>query len=221
MKKLLFLFVIIVGHSFASFGQEAIYAVVENDTVTIWHIEANRNCASFYESQIEFDGNLINWYQVDIDPSVAYCMCNFDLSATLTNLLPGYYEVDVYSIGDESSSNDTTFWDSTSFTILSGDGMPQLISNYQSDCFNPTSIKEAVLNDNIKLYPNPADEFIYIESDYNELQFQIKDILGKVVINQESYENKTKIDLSDLQVGIYFITIKSLGNKIVKKFIKL
>jgi hypothetical protein len=220
MKKLLLLFALIFCLNLFSFSQEAIYAVVQNDTVTIWHIEAFRNCASAYDMQFEIDGNKINLYQVDTVGAIAYCMCYFDLSGTITNLLPGYYEVDVFSVGDATSANDTTFWGSTSFTILSGDGMPQLLANTQSDCYDPTSVKEPELNTLIKLFPNPADEFIYIESDYDELQFQIMDILGKVVIMQESYENKTEIDLSEIQSGIYFITINSSENKIIKKFIK-
>jgi hypothetical protein len=218
MKKLLFLFAIIVGHSLSSFGQEAIYAVVENDTVTIWHIEAFRNCASAYDMQFEIDGNKINLYQVDTVGPIALCMCYFDLSATLTDLLPGYYEVDVYSFWN--AYNDTTFCGSTSFSILSGDGMPQLLANTQSDCYDPTLIIEPEINNLIKLFPNPADEFIYIETEKNGFQVQVMDLLGKEVIQHKSSENSTKVDLSGLQAGIYFLTFKSTGNIIVKKFIK-
>jgi len=220
MKKLLFLFALIFCLSIFSFSQEAIYAVVQNDTVTIWHVETERNCGSAYKMEFDINGNDITLYQVDTVGAILFCMCHFDLSATLTNLLPGYYEVDVYSVGDGTSANDTTFWGSTSFTILSGDGIPQLLANTQSDCYDPTSIKEPEFNNLVKLFPNPADEYIIIEMENNDFNVQVEDILGNVVIVQESYENKTRIDLSEIQAGIYFITVNSSENKIVRKFIK-
>lgn len=220
MKKLLFLFAIILGHSIVSFGQEDIFAVVENDTVTIWHVETERNCASAYKMEFDIIGNDINLYQIDTVGPIVYCVCSFDLSATLTNLTPGIYNVDVYSLYDGFSANDTTFWGSTSFLISSGDGIPQLLTNTQSPCYDPTSIENQHSNNIIKLFPNPAEEHIYVETGTDNYQVQIKNILGQVIIEEESFEKKIKIDLTEIQPGVYFISISSSETEIIRKIVK-
>lgn len=221
MKKLTLIILSLLYSSLLSFGQEAIYTIVENDTVTIWHIEALRNCASTYEMQFEFDGNLINWYQVDIDPSVAYCICNFDLNTELTNLTPGYYEVDVYSVNDDIYANDTTFWGSTSFTILYGDGMPQLLSSYQSMCYDPAAIERYGENKSFSIYPIPAKDYIIVEKSYHYSNIQITDMLGNQVLAISCHESKTNIDISELLPGVYFLNIISINDRLTKRFIKL
>jgi hypothetical protein len=220
MKKLSFLIIVLIFNSLFSFGQEAIYAVVQNDTVTIWHVETERNCASAYKMEFEIDGTDINLYEVDTVGPIALCLCYFDLSATLTDLAPGNYNVDVYSVGDWASANDTTFWGSTGFTILSGDGLPQLISNSQSDCYDLTSIADHSSTDPVLVYPNPAEGYIYFNSKNDYVQVQIRNTMGQIVIGEENFKSKSKINISGLQAGIYFITIKSSGFERIEKFIK-
>ncbi|MCF8368974.1 MAG: T9SS type A sorting domain-containing protein [Bacteroidales bacterium] len=221
MKSIFLVFIILFCSQFPSKGQEAIYAIVENDTVTIWHVETYRNCASSYVMEFGINGNEINLFQVDTIGPIALCMCYFDLSATLTNLLPAYYEVDVYSVGDGTSINDTTFWGSTSFTILSGDGLSELIAGSQSPCYDPNEIKEIEFAAQVKVYPNPAVDYIIIEFPLESVQVCVKDILGNTVISEENYRNNSRIDLTDIKKGFYFVCVLSEGKMAVKKIFRI
>jgi hypothetical protein len=217
MKKLSFLFVVFIFSNLFSFSQEAIYAVVQNDTVTIWHVETERNCAARYKMEFDIIDYKINLFEFDTGTS-ANCLCYFDLSATLANLLPGYYEVDVFSF--RQTFNDTTYLGSTSFTISSGDGLPQFLSYSQSDCYDPTSIDDHSSSEAVQVCPNLAEGCIYIDSENDNVQVHIRNAMGQLVIAEEFFKNNSKINLTGLQAGIYFITIKSSGNERIMKFIK-
>lgn len=68
--------------------------------------------------------------------------------------------------------------------------------------------------DGLKLYPNPAEDFITIENAENMIL--IFDINGKKVLEFKVVENKTEIDISGFKSGFYIVTD---GKKTVK-FIK-
>jgi len=85
------------------------------------------------------------------------------------------------------------------------------------------NINKQITNNNISIYPNPVHDYVVIMND--ELQIlnkkvEILDITGKVVkkftTDNQSLGKQGKIQLEDLQSGIYFIKI---GNK-TTKFIK-
>ncbi len=115
--------------------KETIFATVNGDTATIWHIGSYWNCASVFDIDVQIDE-----YQITVTEFVyegaAFCMCYFDLSATIANLEAGYYSVDVYSAEPYNSWN-TIYQGSTSFIILEpGQGTPLLVSQYYSDCYD-------------------------------------------------------------------------------------
>ena len=141
-----FHFLFLLGFSFSSIAQQGIIsAEVSADSVTVWHIGSERNCATVFGMEMTLTGNHIKLLENDLYGDLAYCMCNFDLSAGIGNLTAGDYTVDVYS--REAINNwDTVYWGSTFFTILNaGQGPPQIISEYQSDCYvylpPPTNIE--------------------------------------------------------------------------------
>ena len=70
----------------------------------------------------------------------------------------------------------------------------------------------------IKIYPNPADTFINIDTkDYRFDQAEIKDVLGKTYpVNIKN----NQIDVSFLPAGTYFLKLKSTQYKSIKQFIK-
>ncbi|MDD2621772.1 MAG: T9SS type A sorting domain-containing protein [Bacteroidales bacterium] len=75
----------------------------------------------------------------------------------------------------------------------------------------------------VNIYPNPADNQLNImASPYNIQSIRIMDITGKVIrdIQNVSQNNPYQIDISNIESGIYFITLYSHKGKSVKKFIK-
>ena len=75
----------------------------------------------------------------------------------------------------------------------------------------------------VMVYPNPADDVLYIFSEKKFEKFELIDFRGKTIIieeNQNFLNNPLKIDLSNIPSGIYFIRIyfnNLVGNgKIIK-----
>lgn len=87
---------------------------------------------------------------------------------------------------------------------------------------NPTGINE-VSATKIIIYPNPAQNVIYVEGIYNNTEIKNKaikiiDILGKTIISSTINKANYSINTSKLNKGLYFIQID--GGSITYKFIK-
>lgn len=82
-------------------------------------------------------------------------------------------------------------------------------------------IPENALSANVHLSPNPFYSLLNIET-HNEknIQFQLFNMMGKELLNENLESGKNQIDLSYLQSGVYFAEIKSENFKVVKKIIK-
>lgn len=70
----------------------------------------------------------------------------------------------------------------------------------------------------VKLYPNPAQDILYI-SNGDGADFQMFDVLGKAVLSKEGISENEGIQVSSLQSGVYFIKIFKEGKTITKKFV--
>lgn len=74
-------------------------------------------------------------------------------------------------------------------------------------------------NSSLTLYPNPATESIYINSDNQYITFNIVNSLGKVVSNGKYTSGP--LSISGLASGIYFIKLEGIGqNPTILSFIK-
>ncbi len=93
-------------------------------------------------------------------------------------------------------------------------------------CFNyMVSNKEFKNNSNLSnVYPNPVNNKITIDlQDFNKLtdiEFSICNIQGQVLIRQSLLQNKSEIDISHLEKGVYLLKLKNKENIIVHKFVK-
>ena len=71
----------------------------------------------------------------------------------------------------------------------------------------------------LRIYPNPASDFINIEmlnTNLKDFSFSITDLSGKLLIR---CENSKKIDVSKLSKGIYFGTMTVEDQKLTKKIV--
>ena len=82
--------------------------------------------------------------------------------------------------------------------------------------FVPDGIEENELR--VSIYPNPAHDIINVETMCtSSLQgIEICDITGKMILST----TESRIDISILPEGVYFITVLTENQKIVEKFIK-
>jgi hypothetical protein len=88
---------------------------------------------------------------------------------------------------------------------------------------NPVGISEETM-ENLKIYPNPSSGILYIESPlpFSENSgIKITDLLGKEVVNSDKVEQTTRVDVSQIKKGIYFLYIYEDGKLIAReKFVK-
>lgn len=75
--------------------------------------------------------------------------------------------------------------------------------------------------DNITIYPNPVENELILATELNVEEIAIYDIYGRAVRQQVSKTTGQQvIDVADLEIGIYFISIKTDNGNIVRRFIK-
>jgi len=75
-----------------------------------------------------------------------------------------------------------------------------------------------VLNNAVKMYPNPVQNTLSIQSSLPLTRVQVYSLLGELI--KEFTNNFSRIDLSDLNSGIYMIKIHSNQFSVTKKLVK-
>ncbi|GAA4271904.1 RICIN domain-containing protein [Aquimarina gracilis] len=85
-----------------------------------------------------------------------------------------------------------------------------------------SKIKEGIsgtdkLEENLKLYPNPATEYVNISGIKKGDKIIISDLLGKVVKTSIANQEEERISIIDLEAGYYNIMISGRPNKILIK----
>ena len=74
---------------------------------------------------------------------------------------------------------------------------------------------DIVSNESFKLYPNPVEDYLYIQSSDTTIKnIDIYNILGKKIYSTSS---ENRLDMSSYSAGIYFVKINNSTFKIVKK----
>ena len=68
----------------------------------------------------------------------------------------------------------------------------------------------------LSIFPNPANDFLTIESNLLISQVQFIDLTGRVF----DYQNHRKIDISGLNSGVYFVRITTNSQSYVTKLVK-
>lgn len=117
-----------------------------------------------------------------------------------------------------AATNGTAPYDTWSITL---DGINNYPNYYYSD--NCVLSLEKFVNENFKIYPNPATEYVAIEQkDMDNIQLQSVQIInmnGKWIRSVK--ENFNHIDVSNLSTGTYLFVIQTnKGNKTEKIVIK-
>ncbi|MCB0400619.1 MAG: T9SS type A sorting domain-containing protein [Flavobacteriales bacterium] len=65
--------------------------------------------------------------------------------------------------------------------------------------------------ENVTVYPNPANDVINFNLAVNNATINIVDITGKTLKSVNTITNMTRVDVSDLANGVYFYTIATQG----------
>ena len=87
---------------------------------------------------------------------------------------------------------------------------------------DPALATNDFINQNFKVYPNPATTFVNISSKDNTKinQIQITDLNGRVIKSINGKEVSTQINIADLNTGVYFLKVSTDNGVGTTKIIK-
>ena len=127
--------------------------------------------------------------------------------------------VDPDEIDFISGSGNATATPNTTFATMVMDNMVARASSTDTllgtDSFTTAS--------SFSVYPNPVRDLVTLEgsNDSNIQSYQIADLNGRIVKSGNTVNtNSTQVNMSDLQSGVYMMTINSDKGSTVKKIIK-
>ena len=103
------------------------------------------------------------------------------------------------------------------FTVTVNDGETTAEASITIDVVSCIGVEENILN-NVSIYPNPAEDFIMINSENVEFA-EVIDIYGRVITASE-INGETRIDMSNFADGIYYVRLNSNGATAVQKVVK-
>jgi len=170
---------------------------------------------------------------------------NFNIDYGMTGVVCNNSETEITYIGDATDAA-TYHWDfGDHITVVSGDGAgPYVIeytqgytgmdsislfvqeAPYTSPVFTEsfmvdicTSVAEMENEVSYSVFPNPMNDVLNITSKENATAF-IYDLSGKEIIKTNIYQGTSSVDVSELQRGIYFLSITNLNTISTQKIIK-
>ena len=103
------------------------------------------------------------------------------------------------------------------FTVTVNDGEATAEASVTIEVVAFIGVEENILN-NVSIYPNPAEDFIMINSENVEFA-EVIDIYGRVITASE-INGETRIDMSNFANGIYYVRLHSNGETAVQKVVK-
>ena len=91
----------------------------------------------------------------------------------------------------------------------------------KEECVTATGDMLEELNSRLEIYPNPANDMLFIDADFEINEVVIYDVYGRQQVTETpSHQDNISVDLSELNAGIYFIKINTEEGNVVKQFIK-
>jgi len=165
-----------------------------------------------------------NPYQVNFGPrSLANDGVSFhQVSTGFPNQMLTESQITVFDIYTSAVTNEVELSNATGLINARGIDIDKedgdyWITDYNGNIYKIASQKTTVsinqeANNNISIFPNPANSFFIVSSieDYNEIK--VYDVQGNCVIshsNNEKFDEELKINTTILNTGIYFVVIKS------------
>jgi uncharacterized protein YjdB len=161
------------------------------------------------------------------------------LNKTRTSLNVGDSETLIATITPASASNQNISWQSDDETVATVDAVSGLVravsvgsavvtvttqdGNYTASCIvtvNSTGIINVPSAETLKIYPNPVQNTLYIQSSSTIEQVSIYDISGRMLQTFDVFKTSEVLDISHLSNGIYLLKIKTEDGEVVRKIVK-
>lgn len=220
MKKLFILNLIFLFPFIVYSQNEALFAEVDSNYVTLWQTNTQRICGSYYEMDVSIDNLQVEWLQKNVGMA-ATCWCIYDLSVTIGPFSDGQYEAGVYSI--ELMSPDTIFHGTIQFEIETSPSSDSvaMVNQYSGPCQMVVVEEEKELRFQVQKNPSSSCVKILFSEIIKQANINIFNQTGKLIYKEDiSGTSETQINVSDLSAGMYFVIIFSDSETAVSKFVK-
>ena len=92
-----------------------------------------------------------------------------------------------------------------------------------SEVYTVTVVDDAIdeLSSSLRLYPNPVNDKLYIETEIEIEEVVVYDVYGRLQVTETpSHQENTTIDVSEFNAGVYFMMIKTNDGVVTKRFVK-
>ena len=111
------------------------------------------------------------------------------------------YEIQVQAVCADGQTSD---WSASLFVTTKNVGIDSWLAN------------------SVNLYPNPAKEYvdIRVDGEVNVTMMEVYDVYGKLVNTVNVVDNPTRIDVSALADGMYFVRVTTEAGVVTKSFVK-
>ena len=189
-------------HNTEAVGDYCIYQVIPNN------IYSTR---LYIDYDFPFDGILSFRYkdesaeklrfQID-DESIELNIMNSEWNTFETDIDAGQHSLQWFTNIDYFSNNQFSYIDYITFRP------------------GNVNVNELTSDDNIRIYPNPAKDFIKLSAvSYHLSTVRVYSYLGMLVEEIETCSNEMEIDVSNYNPGLYFLNIEYNGRTICKKLV--
>lgn len=131
-----------------------------------------------------------------------------------------------YSIVWSNGSTDATIDQLAAgdYSVLVTDAKGCITESIYTVEASTTNVNEIEFINTFKVYPNPADDKVYIDLELDktvQMEIRVLSILGKVYQSSRVNDSiiRTSIDVSAIPNGVYFIELKAEGKVSLKKLV--
>ncbi|MDD3080142.1 MAG: DUF2271 domain-containing protein [Paludibacter sp.] len=136
-------------------------------------------------------------------------------TVSLSSVPDGDYKVDFEMTTGNRGYTSATFTKGTTAQTITPSNVTGFSNITISWVPNSTAVKNISDNPAYKLYPNPAQSYVYA-SGYGIEKIELIDLNGKLLLTTKNQH----IDVSDLSGGTYFVRMTTPAGMIMKKFQK-
>lgn len=188
----------------ATTGNERVY--VSEDGGATW-TSYKKNLPNFSSFAVVWDDNGEDGLYLGMDYGIYYIDNTFTDWQPYSNLLPNVYvnELEINKVNNELYAG----------TYGRGLWISPLV-------MGTAGVNDRILEDNVKIYPNPATSQFTIELPKTiKSEIRVFDITGKLLIYEADalISNKYTVDISTLTTGTYFVRLNSEEGSVTKKLL--
>ena len=110
----------------------------------------------------------------------------------------------------------------TEFEMGAKDIFGNADSTFVEKTITGVGLEDKVLKDEFKIYPNPADEELYIQfkkAFTGPVQYTIYSSLGSVVLEGDILTGSYSIDVRELSSGLFILNLSTDGENYSSRFV--